>query len=141
MKDGRRSVKDPSPERDGLAKKYRPGNGKRARATPRLAWPRSGFCGNGAVGRQLNDRLGSKACPRDETDASLICLLSVVSGEGNMEGASSPLLPQGSLTGAVSPFCFKTASRKGSLAWSVPVAHDELASACNWSSRPRHAGK
>lgn len=41
-------VKDPSPKRDGLAKKYRPGNGKRARATPRLAWPKSGFCGNGA---------------------------------------------------------------------------------------------
>src|SRR5215470_17194939 len=101
MKDGRRSVKDPSPQREGLAKKYRPGSGKRARATPRLAWPRSGFFGNGAVGRQLNDRLGWKACPRDDVDASLICILSVVSGEGNMGRATFPLLPQGSLTGAV----------------------------------------
>src|SRR6266568_1713718 len=30
-----------------------------------------------------------------------------------MGNVSSLLLPQGSLTGAVSPFCFKTASRKG----------------------------
>jgi hypothetical protein len=48
-------------------------------------------------------------------DASLICILSVVSGEGNMGRATFPLLPQGSLIRAVLPFCSKTASRKGSV--------------------------
>src|SRR5260370_36648406 len=62
---------------------------------------------------KVNYFVGFKPCPSDNVAASLICILSVVSIEGNMGSANSPLLAQASLNGPVRTLWLKVSSRKG----------------------------